>query len=296
MQVKKVILSSAAALAIGLILCPDAGAQQRGRDRGPQSVEDDQQYERGRRGDGDRKENRRERRGDGDAQGARPGRRDTQSGDGERRGGRDGRGTRQAQDRGGRRDDRDGPRRAAPPPQGRDLRRDGDRRRTAPPAARRRYDRRAERRWHRDGPRARRDIYIPRRWAYRDRPHHRRLWNRRYGRVWWCGYSCRIGLLFGFTVWTTHTVLSYDSSYSFPVWESLEYNRTGETSLWESDWGYVEFTPTRTFKRRYGGYFRDCRNYLRVVVRSDGFERHYRGTACRNPNGSWWIVSSARVL
>jgi surface antigen len=103
-------------------------------------------------------------------------------------------------------------------------------------------------------------------------------------------------LLFGFTVWSTHTVMSYNSGYSFPVWESLEYNRTGETSLWESGWGYVEFTPTRTFQRRYGGYLRDCRNFLRVVVRNDGFERRYRGTACRNPNGSWWIASSARVF
>jgi len=91
-------------------------------------------------------------------------------------------------------------------------------------------------------------------------------------------------------------VLSYNSSYSFPVWESLEYNRTGETSLWESGWGYVEFTPTRTFQRHYGGFYRDCRDFLRVVVRSDGFERRYRGTACRNPNGSWWVVSSARVF
>jgi hypothetical protein len=174
--------------------------------------------------------------------------------------------------------------------EGRRARPKGDRRRDARPR-RRSYDRRAERRWHRDRPRAQRRIYIPRRWSHRNRPHHRHLWKRRYGRVWWCGVDCRIGYLFGFSVWTIHTVVSQDSSHGFPIWESLEYNPTGETSLWESGWGYVEFTPTRTFTRRFGRHRRDCRDFLRVVVRHDGLERRYRGTACRNPRGSWWIVT-----
>lgn len=158
---------------------------------------------------------------------------------------------------------------------------------------RRSYDRPAEREWHRDRPAAKRQIYIPHRWRHVERPHHRHLAQRHYGRVWWCGTGCRIALLFGFTVWAVDTVLSADSAYDFPAWEALEYNRTGETSLWESDWGYVEFTPTRTFKRRFGRFVRDCRDFLRVVVRNDGRERRLTGTACRNPHGSWWIASGA---
>ncbi len=156
---------------------------------------------------------------------------------------------------------------------------------------RRTYDRRAERQWHRDSPTAQRRIYVPRRWSYNDRPHRRNLWQRRYSRMWWCGAECRIALLFGFSVWAIDTVVSYDSGYSFPIWESLEYNATGETSLWESSWGYVEFTPTRTFTRRFGRSIRNCRDFLRIVVRNEGLERRYRGTACRNPQGAWWIVS-----
>ncbi|MDX1483276.1 MAG: hypothetical protein R3229_02240 [Alphaproteobacteria bacterium] len=193
------------------------------------------------------------------------------------------------------RPDRDRRRQAEPDDRRRRALPDRDRRREARPRERRRYERPAERRWHRDRPREARRVYIPRRWDHRPRPHRRHLWPRRYGRVWWCGHDCRILLLFGFTVWAVDTAMSYDSSLSFPVWEALEYNQTGETSLWESGWGYVEFTPTRTYRRRFGRYRRDCRDFLRVVVRNDGLERRYSGTACRNPEGVWWIVASRRV-
>lgn len=159
------------------------------------------------------------------------------------------------------------------------------------PDSRRVYDRPPERDWQRDRQPPQRKVYVPQRWVHVDRPHYRALWPRHYSRVWWCGSGCRIGFLFGFTVWAINTVVSADSVYSFPTWEALEYNRTGETSLWESDWGYVEFTPTRTFRQRFGRHVRDCRDFLRVVVRNDGLERRYRGTACRNPDGAWWIVS-----
>lgn len=162
-------------------------------------------------------------------------------------------------------------------------------RRAQPP--RRVYNRPPQQQWHRAQPAPQRRIYVPHRWERVERPHHRALRHRHYSRVWWCGTSCRIALLFGFTVWTVDTVVSSGSVYSFPVWEALEYNRTGETSLWESGWGYVEFTPTRTFQMRFGPHLRDCRDFLRVVVRNDGLERRYRGTACRNPDGAWWIVS-----
>ena len=46
--------------------------------------------------------------------------------------------------------------------------------------------------------------------------------------------------LFGFSVGAVDTVITYDSNDSFPIWEALEYNKTGETSRWESNWGYVK--------------------------------------------------------
>lgn len=152
------------------------------------------------------------------------------------------------------------------------------------------YNRPPERDWHRGRREPQRRIYVPRRWIHAERPHYRALRDRRFSHVWWCDFNCRIAFLFGFTVWNTNTVISAGSAYSFPIWEALEYNRTGETSLWESNWGYVEFTPIRTFRQRFGRLVRDCRDFLRVVVRNDGLERRYRGTACRNPDGAWWIV------
>jgi len=160
-----------------------------------------------------------------------------------------------------------------------------------PQEQRRAYDRRPEREWHRDRPAANRPVFIPRRWSHNVQPHRRNLSQRRYSRVWWCGTDCRIALLFGFTVWAVDTTLSHASDFSFPIWEALEYSPTGEVSLWESGWGYVEFTPTRTFRTKIGRYTRDCRDFLRVVVRNDGVERRYNGTACRNPRGTWWVVS-----
>ncbi|MDH3240422.1 MAG: hypothetical protein OEO83_07130 [Alphaproteobacteria bacterium] len=136
-----------------------------------------------------------------------------------------------------------------------------------------------------------RAVYVPRRWSHRDRPHHRHPANRKHGRAWWCGAGCRISLLFGCNVWAPQTVLYHNFSYSFPVWEALEYNQTGETSLWESDWGYLEFTPTRTYTRRFGRSLRDCRDFVRVVVQNNGVERRFNGTACRNPDGAWWVES-----
>ena len=260
------IVSSLAALAFSLALSHDAGAQYRDRNRAPQVAPEDTEPEinRKRPPRGDRPDVRKERLD------KRAPRSRARPEDQPRRAAPEDKRRRQAQPK-GQRPDRNRGRRAEP--------------------QRRTYDRQAERRWHKDRPGTKRDIYVPRRWTRGDRPHHRNLWKRRYGRVWWCGTRCRIGLLFGFSVWTIHTVVAHDSPHGFPVWEALEYNRTGETSLWESGWGYVEFTPTRTFTTRFGSRVRDCRDFLRVVVRNDGLERRYRGTACRNPRGAWWIVS-----
>lgn len=251
MQIKRVIVCGLAALVFSLMFSNGADAQYRDRTRGAQAAQEDTERKFDRGGSSRR------------------------AASDDRRVGRD----------------KQAPRHRV---QSRDTRprakRDGDRSRKVG-TQRRTYDRRAERRWHRDRPSAQRRIYIPRRWNHNDRPHRRNLWRRRYNRVWWCGAECRIALLFGFTVWAINTVVAHDSGYSFPIWEALEYNATGETSLWESSWGYVEFTPTKTFRRRFGRSIRNCRDFLRVVVRNEGLERRYRGTACRNPHGAWWIVS-----
>ena len=160
---------------------------------------------------------------------------------------------------------------------------------------RRQYDRQGKRRWQRDSRRSTRNNFFPRLWSKRNRAHRNHLWNRNYSRVWWCGFDCNIALLFGVSIWDDDTVISRDSSNNFPVWEALEYDRTGETSLWETNEGFVEFTPTRTFSMRFGSSVRDCRDFLRTIIDNDGFERQFRGTACRNPQGDWWIVSGLEV-
>jgi hypothetical protein len=326
MQIKRTIVCSLAALAFSLALSHDAGAQYRDRNHAPQVSPEDTEPEidRKRPSRGDRPDVRKER------PDKRAPRTRARPKDQPRRAAPEDNRRPQAQPRDQRRrarPERDKSKTAKPRDQRRRARTERDKSKSAQPRdqrprarpksdrrgqaqvqherrrarpkidkrrearpPRRRYDRPAERRWHRDRPRTRKGIYVPRRWKHRKRPHHRRLWKRRYGRVWWCGTHCRIGHLFGFSVWAVHTVVSYDSPHSFPVWEALEYNRTGETSLWESGWGYVEFTPTRTFTMRFGRRVRDCRDFLRVVVRQDGLQRRYRGTACRNPRGEWWIV------
>jgi hypothetical protein len=271
MQIKRVIGCSLVALVFSIVLSQGVSAQNRDRHRGPQVAPEDTEQEIDRK-----KPSRR----------ARPDER------------REEQGKRAPQSRAKPKDQRrraepeDNRRRQAQPRQ--------ERRRALPEKERwqvtqpqrREYDRKAERRWHKESPRTQRNIYVPRRWGHNSRPHHRDLRERRYSSVWWCGSGCRIALLFGFSVWAVDTVLSHDSTHGFPIWESLEYSPTGETSLWESSWGYVEFTPTRTFRRRLGRQTRDCRDFTRVVVRSNGrLERQYEGTACRNRRGAWWIVS-----
>jgi hypothetical protein len=253
----------------------DSGAAQnrdRNRDRQVDQDSNTQQFDRDRRSQGEERGNRRDQ--------------DRRAQPGDRRSRGDDDRPRQAQPQ-------RQPERAAPPrqreaqPRSPAVRRDANRDRQP----RQRYDRKPERDWRGQKSRPPRTVYVPRRWTYRDRPHHRHLSTRKYGRVWWCGTGCRIALLFGYNAWAPQTVLYHNSAYSFPVWEALEYNRTGETSLWESDWGYVEFTPTRTYTRRFGRSVRDCRDFVRIVVQDNGVERRYSGTACRNPDGAWWIES-----
>jgi hypothetical protein len=152
------------------------------------------------------------------------------------------------------------------------------------------YKRTSDLPWYKARPQALKPVYVPRRWVQHRTPHHTGLADRSFGRIWWCDRDCGIAEVFGFGPWNGDTVVSDRSVYSFPAWEALEYNRTDETSLWESNWGYVEFTPTRTFTRRFRAGPRPCRDYVRIVVRHDGRAERYTGTACRNPYGEWWII------
>ena len=67
----------------------------------------------------------------------------------------------------------------------------------------------------------------------------------------------------------------------------LEYVPSNRSVYWE-DGGYgYEVTPMRTYEPEPGRY---CREYQTVVTVGGRAEQAY-GTACRQPDGSWQIVS-----
>ena len=70
--------------------------------------------------------------------------------------------------------------------------------------------------------------------------------------------------------------------------ESLEYSQVGESSSWRNpDSGhYGTITPVRTYEQA-GRY---CREYNQTVSVGGRTERAY-GTACRQPDGTWELVS-----
>lgn len=72
------------------------------------------------------------------------------------------------------------------------------------------------------------------------------------------------------------------------AFSSLDRTPTGTVSQWQNpDSGNSgTFTPTRTFKSRAG---QDCRDY-ETTVNINGRTEIAKGTACRQPDGSWQIV------
>lgn len=70
--------------------------------------------------------------------------------------------------------------------------------------------------------------------------------------------------------------------------DALERGRSGVARTWRNpDNGrYGEVVPSRPYKR--GGH--DCRDYSHTVY-IDGRPRVMRGTACRNPDGTWSAVA-----
>lgn len=71
---------------------------------------------------------------------------------------------------------------------------------------------------------------------------------------------------------------------------SLEHVQTGQTSTWSNpDSGHAgTITPTKTYQEPGGQY---CREYQQTVTVGNEQQEAY-GTACRQPDGSWKIVSS----
>lgn len=69
----------------------------------------------------------------------------------------------------------------------------------------------------------------------------------------------------------------------------LEVNKTGQTSSWVNPDtnNEVAVTPTRTYQRPSGQY---CREYQTEVTVGGQTQQAY-GTACRQPDGAWKIVS-----
>ena len=71
--------------------------------------------------------------------------------------------------------------------------------------------------------------------------------------------------------------------------QALESSPTGNETSWVNpDTGsHVTFVPTETYQRDNGQY---CREY-QTTVTVGGKEQQAYGTACRQPDGSWKIVS-----
>jgi surface antigen len=71
--------------------------------------------------------------------------------------------------------------------------------------------------------------------------------------------------------------------------QALENTPSGKPVAWQNpDNGHAgTITPTRTYQTAQGAY---CREYQQTVT-IDGKKENSYGTACRQPDGSWKIVS-----
>lgn len=71
-------------------------------------------------------------------------------------------------------------------------------------------------------------------------------------------------------------------------YEAFERGQSGEVRHWRnpSNGRYGEVVPSRPYKRN----AMDCRDYTHKIY-VDGRPQSMRGTACRNPDGTWSSVS-----
>jgi len=82
-----------------------------------------------------------------------------------------------------------------------------------------------------------------------------------------------------------------DQAYAAQSYQStLEATPTGQTTTWENpDSGNQgSYTPTQTYQADNGQY---CREFQQTITVGGQTESGY-GTACRQPDGSWEIVSN----
>lgn len=71
-------------------------------------------------------------------------------------------------------------------------------------------------------------------------------------------------------------------------YRALEYTQSGNPVAWKSDSGGRSGTVVPAQPYRVGS--QDCRQYQHSVM-IDGTSRSARGTACRNADGSWTILT-----
>ena len=108
------------------------------------------------------------------------------------------------------------------------------------------------------------------------------------GRLWATGAGVLLGAIAGSEVGksldATDRVMMERTSQA-----SLEHTRTGATSTWSNpDTGNSgSITPNRTYQRQDGTH---CREFSQTVV-IDGQLQDATGTACRQPDGSWQLIS-----
>lgn len=90
--------------------------------------------------------------------------------------------------------------------------------------------------------------------------------------------------------WSAGSVLAAESFVAAGSLQStLEYNRTNQASTWVNpDTGLSgSAVPTRTYQNGVG---QPCREFTQTIIVA-GEEQQGYGTACRQPDGSWQIVS-----
>lgn len=108
------------------------------------------------------------------------------------------------------------------------------------------------------------------------------------GRLWATGAGAVIGALVG-----SQLGKSLDDNdrrnMEHTTQASLEHTQTGTTSTWTNpDSGHSgTVTPTKTYQSDSGQY---CREYQQTIQVGGKTEEAF-GTACRQPDGSWKIVS-----
>lgn len=108
------------------------------------------------------------------------------------------------------------------------------------------------------------------------------------GRLWATGIGAVLGALAGSEI--GKSLDRADKAYmSSTTQATLEHSQTGSTSTWQNpDSGHSgSVTPTRTYQRADGRY---CREFQQTVTIGGKQEKAY-GTACRQPDGTWQIVS-----